>query len=92
MTLYQKIKKYYSAEKLLLFSTYWETLQLYQNLLKCGVYPFVQAYCMVINFIFLRDIKVNGPEEVLLKYLSSFSCKFGQREVRIFGILYTEKL
>lgn len=62
------------------------------NLLKCSVYPFVQAYSMGINLIFLRDIKVNGPEEVLLKYLSSFSYKFGQREVRIFGIIYTEKL
>lgn len=42
------------------------------NLVKCGIYPFVQAYCMGINLIFLRDIKVNGPEEVLLKYLSFF--------------------
>lgn len=47
---------------------------------------------MGINLIFLMDIKVNRPEEVPLKYLSSFSCGFSQREVRIFDILYTEKL
>lgn len=35
------------------------------------------------------DIKANGPEEVVLKYLCSFSCRPSQR---IFGILYTEEI
>lgn len=64
----------------------------YIKFTKMWYYPFVQAYSMGINLIFLRDIKVNGPEGSLLKYLSYFTCKFGQRVVRIFSILYTEKL